>query len=82
MARLVTINEGFTSIALPDGNLYDEGETATITDAQFARISPVMFDEILTDDGYQSDIVIDSPDGTPYRLVVANDGTLSTEEVT
>ena len=40
--RTVTVNAN--SIALPDGNLYNEGDTATLTDAQYARISPAMFE--------------------------------------
>lgn len=83
MSRIVTVNAD--SIALPDGNIYNEGDTATLTDEQFARITSSAFEgdePLLTAEGYQSDLVVTSPDGTNYRIVVADGGALSTEEIT
>lgn len=82
MARTVTVNAD--SVTLPDGLTYNATDTAVLTDEQFARIDSDLFsgeDPILTDEGYQSGLVIESPNGTAYRIVVANNGTLSTEEV-
>lgn len=80
--RTVTVNAN--SIALPDGNLYNSGDTATLTDEQYARIAPALFagdEPLLTEGDYQSDLVVTSPDGTNYRIVVADGGALSTEEI-
>lgn len=82
MARTVTVNQD--AVALPDGNIYNEGDTATLTDEQYARIPESRFEggsPMLTDEGYQSDLVIESPNGTAWRIVVDNSGALSAEEV-
>lgn len=50
MARTVTVNQD--AVVLTDGNLYNEGDTASLTDEQFGRLSDAMFegeDPILTD---------------------------------
>lgn len=50
MARLVTVNAD--RVSLPDGNIYDEGETATLSDEQYARLPQARFEgdsPILTD---------------------------------
>lgn len=80
--RTVTVNADF--VTLPDGITYNDGDTATLTDEQFTRIDADLFtggSPILTDEGYESEIIIESPNGTAYRIVVANNGTLSTEAV-
>lgn len=82
MARKVTVNAD--SINLPDGNLYNSGDEATLTDEQFARISSGMFagdEPLLTEGDYQSDVILTSPDGTEFRLLVSDGGVLSTEEI-
>lgn len=81
MARTVTVNEGYNNIALPDGRIYNEGDTATLTDEQYARIGSRMFTDILTEGDYQSDIILVSPSGTRFRLVVDDNGDTATEEV-
>lgn len=42
MTRTVTVN--IDAVVLPDGNLYNEGDSATLTDEQYARIDPGMFE--------------------------------------
>lgn len=74
----VTGTEALTGLPIPDPPAADPA-AAVLAAVQTARNEVAGY---AASNGYQSDIVIDSPDGTPYRLVVANDGTLSTEGVT
>ncbi len=83
MARIVTVNKD--SVNLPNGGTYMTGDTAVLTEEQYASLDGDAFaggEPILTDEGYQSDVVVVSPDGTAFRVVVGNDGTLDTEEIT
>ncbi len=55
MAHTVIVNAD--SVMLPDGNLYSDGDTATLTDEQFARINSNLFagsSPTLTNGGYIS----------------------------
>jgi hypothetical protein len=55
MARTVTVNANF--VVLPDGNIYNDGDTATLTDEQFSRLSSNLFvggSPLLTNGGYVS----------------------------
>ena len=47
---------------LPDGNLYNEGDTATLTDAQYARIRPAMFagDDPFLTEGAHTGVIVDA----------------------
>lgn len=84
MSHVVRVNAGFKQIALPDGQVYDggvSGVNVVLTNEQYAKLAPNALVAILTDMGEVSDTVIESPDGTHYRVVVGDDGTLSTEEV-
>ena len=83
MSRTVTVNSD--GVVLPDGNLYNSGDEATLTDAQYARLSPSMFDggdPYLTDGVATGDLIVTAPDETEFRITVDNGGTLGTEEVT
>jgi len=81
--RTITVNTD--SVALPDGKIYNATDTAVLTDEQFDRIDSALFaggSPVLTNTGYTSGVIIESPNGTAYRIKVANNGTLSTEVVT
>lgn len=44
MARSVTIAAGQNQVQLPDGNTYDAGETAVLSDEQYAQIAATSLD--------------------------------------
>lgn len=46
--KTVRIKAGLTQVVLPDGNVYDGGEQAVLTDEQFAQLAPTAIgDEVL-----------------------------------
>lgn len=50
MGVRVTVNSGFTNVWLPDGHTYNEGDTADLTDAEFATLTDQNFvDRVLAD---------------------------------
>lgn len=51
--RSVTINTGYSEIAMPDNNVYNGPVTITLTDTQFATLSgsPLLTNGTLTDNG-------------------------------
>ncbi len=60
MARSVTIADGHFQVALPDGNLYDEGETATLTDDQFLAIREELIPDVVIDNGEVDGVATDA----------------------
>jgi hypothetical protein len=55
----VQIANGQVQIGLPDGNLYQSGDTVTLTDAEYDAISPNAFT-----DGYLTDLGAIPAEGT------------------
>lgn len=55
MSHKVQVASGVGKIDLPDGNVYNTGDTATLTDAQFAGLAAGLFPATLVDLGYVDD---------------------------
>lgn len=55
MARSVTIKSGFKQILLPNGNLYEAGDTVILSDQEWRSLSPGAKSTILTDNGSVAD---------------------------
>lgn len=52
MSHKVQIATGQRNVQLPDGNVYNAGDTATLTDAQFALLPSGLFPATLVDLGF------------------------------
>ncbi len=51
MARSVTIASGKNNVLLPDGGTYNDGDTVTLTDAQFDEIRDALIPGTIIDNG-------------------------------
>lgn len=56
MARAVTVNEGYGNIAMPNGQLANEGDTVILTDEEFGRLNSNLIGTQLTDEGPSDDV--------------------------
>lgn len=55
MSRSVTIASGQSNVQLPNGGVYQAGQSVLLTDEQFAKISPSLIPGTVVDNGYQGD---------------------------
>jgi len=56
MSRSVTIASGKSNVLLPNGTLYQAGDTVTLTDAEFAQISASLIPSYVVDNGPVADV--------------------------
>lgn len=55
MPRIVTIASGKNNVQLPNGGLYQAGQSAVLSDAEFARIPTSLFPGTVVDGGFSGD---------------------------
>ncbi len=55
MSRSVTIASGKSNVQLPNGGLYQAGQTAIITDSQFSKINQALVPGTIIDNGPAGD---------------------------
>lgn len=71
MSRSVTIASGKYQIALPDGSLYDAGETTILTDAEFEAIRDELIPGTVIDNGPTAPSLTEATDPTT-TMALAN----------